>query len=218
MRKIFFSAVLSIIVFNVKANKTDSLGHSSKLFVNIGINQSTLFNNDLFNKSVFGLEMGASVLTHWQNHWYSEIGLQYIRKGASRDIDYVNIANNKLNSYTENVYLHYVQLPIVLKKYLPLKKKDTYLTLGIGVYNALLFSAWVNPQHIDLNHEQVKIYHTYDAGLIGSLGIIYKNKIGLQARYEQGLLNVSKANEGINNTFAVGLTFWLGNLKFMLER
>lgn len=211
MKKVVFSFLLGLFFFQTLAFSTDSLGHRSKLFVNIGINQSTLFNNTLFTQSITGLEMGASVLTHWQNHWYSEIGLQYIRKGAAREVVYLNSVNDKVLSYTENVYLHYVQLPILLKRHAAINKKVS-ITLGLGIYNALLFSAWVNPQQQTLNHEQGKNYNTYDAGLIGSIGVLYKNRVGLQARYEQGLLNVSKNNSGINNTFALGFTFGLSNL------
>ncbi|MES2655036.1 MAG: outer membrane beta-barrel protein [Bacteroidota bacterium] len=138
MNKYFYSIVLSLLIVNAKANKTDSLGHSSKLFVNIGINQSNLHNHDLYSQSIIGLEMGAQVLTHWQNNWYSEIGLQYIRKGSAREVDFVNIVNDKVGSYTENIYLHYVQLPILLKKHLAIHK-NVSITLGAGIYNALLF-------------------------------------------------------------------------------
>ncbi|MES2726037.1 MAG: porin family protein [Bacteroidota bacterium] len=212
MKRVLYIVLFTLLIIEAKAAKMDSLTNNSKLFVTVGINQNTLLNNSLFTQPIVGMEAGANVLTHWQKGWHTEIGLQYIRKGSAREVVYTNSVNDKVGSYTENIYLHYIQLPIVIKKYIPVHK-NVNMALGIGVYNALLFSAWVNPQHSYLNHEQAKNYNTYDFGLTGSFGVVYKNEIGIQIRYEQGLLNVSKNNGGINNTFALSLFFNLNKLK-----
>lgn len=212
MKRIVYIVLFTLLMIETRAAKTDSLINNTKLFVTLGINQNMLLNNDLFTKSLVGMEAGISLLTNWQRGWHTDIGLQYIRKGSAREVVYTNSANDIVGSYTENIYLHYIQLPITVKKYIPVHK-NVNMTLGIGVYNALLFSAWVNPQHSYLSYEQAKNYHTYDFGLTGSFGVVYKNEIGIQARYEQGLLNVSKTNGGINNTFALSLFFNINKLK-----
>lgn len=215
MKKLLFIAITGIILLRAQAEETNGLGLRSKLFFNFGFNLSGFSNNNLYNKPLMGgPEMGAKIVTLQPWHCTSEIGLQYINKGAGRDVDFLNMANQKVGSYTENIYLHYVQLHLALKKKFVLTGNYS-INLGVGVYNALLFSAWLNPQYANVSREQINSYNIYDAGLTGSLGIMYGENINLYARYEQGLLNVSKANGGINNTFAVGLAFWI-DFKSML--
>jgi hypothetical protein len=197
--------ILTISISQANAQKLDSIWRSTQLFVKLGITQNNLSNNSLFNQSITGLEMGAQLQSKWSNTFYTQIGLSYVRKGSAREVTYYNMVNEKLLSYTENVYLHYAQLPIVLN-YKHTFSGASYLMVGAGAYGAYLFSAWVNPQHYYLNHEQEPEYNRLDLGGILSTTFGYK-KWAVYAQYQTGVMNVSKNNGGLNNSFLFGLAY-----------
>jgi hypothetical protein len=206
MKKLLF-ITLSIGFLNAQAQKLDSLTKNTHLFVKMGVTQNNLHQNDLFNQSLTGLEMGASLQTKLKPNVYAEIGLSYIRKGGAREVIYYNTVNEKILSYTENVYLHYVQLPVVLN-YNHHFSGPTHLLLGAGAYGGYLFSAFTNPQHYYLSHEQEHQYNNWDMGGILSATICYK-KWALYGQYQTGILNVSNNTGGLNNTWVFGLAYRL---------
>jgi hypothetical protein len=98
-----------------------------------------------------------------------------------------------------------VQLPVVLN-YNHQFSGPTYLLLGAGAYGGYLFSAFVNPQHYYLNHEQAPQYNNWDMGGILSATLGYK-KWALYGQYQKGVSNVSKTYGGQNSSYLIGIAF-----------
>ncbi|MFZ4797100.1 MAG: outer membrane beta-barrel protein [Bacteroidia bacterium] len=203
MKKILF-LLFSITMLQANAQKQDSLFKNTQLFVKLGVTQNNLFNNSLFEQSLVGLEMGAHLQTKWSNQFYTQVGLSYVRKGSAREIIYTNAVGEPILSYTENLYLHYVQLPVVFN-YKHTFSGPSYLLVGAGAYSGYLFSAWVNPQHVYLNHEQAVGYNNWDMGGIINITYGYK-KLSVYGQYQSGILNVS-SDGGLNNTYLLGIAY-----------
>ena len=203
MKKILF-LLFSISMLQANAQKLDSLFKNTQLFVKLGVTQNNLYNHSLFNQQLVGLEMGAYLQTKWSEKFYTHVGLSYVRKGSAREVIYYNFVGEKVLSYTENVYLHYVQLPVVFN-YKHTFSGANYVMLGAGAYGAYLFSAWVNPQHEYLNHEQAKGYNNWDMGGVLNITYGYK-KLAIYGQYQSGILNVSN-DGGLNNTYLLGIAY-----------
>lgn len=191
-------------MLQVRAQKLQSIYQNTQLFVKLGVTQNNLFNHPLFSQSLFGLEMGAHLQTKWNDKFYTQVGLSYVRKGSAREIIYTNAVGEPILSYTENLYLHYVQLPVVFN-YKHTFSVASYLLAGAGAYGAYLFSAWVNPQHVYLNHEQAVGYNNWDMGGILNITYGYK-KLAVYGQYQSGILNVSNEG-GLNNTYLLGIAY-----------
>ncbi len=198
---------LSIGFLNAQAQKLDSLTKNTHLFVKMGVTQNNLYQNDLFNQSLTGLEMGASLQTKLKPNLYAEVGLSYIRKGGAREVIYYNAVNEKILSYTENLYLHYVNLPLIVNYHSKINK-NLHLFVGGGAFVAYQFSAWVNPQHYYLTHEQGIEYNNWDVGGVLNAMISYK-KVGIYTQYQIGTLNISNNTGGLNNTWVFGVAYRL---------
>ncbi len=198
---------LSIGFLNAQAQKLDSLTKNTHLFVKMGVTQNNLYQNDLFNQSLTGLEMGASLQTKLKPNLYAEVGLSYIRKGGAREVIYYNAVNEKILSYTENLYLHYVNLPLIVNYHSKINK-NLDLFVGGGAFVAYQFSAWVNPQHYYLTHEQGIEYNNWDVGGVLNAMISYK-KVGIYTQYQIGTLNISNNTGGLNNTWVFGVAYRL---------
>ncbi len=195
------------IAMQAQAQKLDSLFKNTHLFVKMGVTQNNLSNNSIFNQALTGLEMGTHLQTKWNAKFYTHVGLSYVRKGSAREVIYTNAVGEKVLSYTENVYLHYVQLPVVLN-YNHQFSGPTNILLGAGAYGGYLFSAFTNPQHYYLSHEQEHKYNNLDMGGILSATICYK-KWALYGQYQTGILNISNNTGGLNNTWVIGLAYRL---------
>lgn len=206
MKKTLF-IILAIGLIKVNAQNLDSLIKNTHLFVKMGVTQNNLYQNDLFNQSLTGLEMGASLQTRLKPNVYVEIGLNYTRKGGAREVIYYNAVNEKILSYTENLYLHYVNLPLIVNYYSKINK-NLHLFVGGGAFVAYQFSAWVNPQHYYLTHEQGVNYNNWDVGGVLNATISYK-KVGIYTQYQIGTLNISNITGGVNNTWVLGLAYRL---------
>jgi hypothetical protein len=204
MKKTLF-ILLTICCIQAQAQKFDSLTKNTQLFVKLGVSQNNLSNNGLFSQPLIGLEMGAHLQTNWSPRFCTQIGLSYVRKGSAREVIYTNMVGEKVLSYTENVYLHYVQLPVVLN-YKHHFSGPTHLLFGAGAYGGYLFSAFVNPQHYYLNHEQAPQYNNWDMGGILSATLGYK-KWALYGQYQKGVSNVSKTYGGQNSSYLIGIAF-----------
>ena len=203
MKKLFL-LLFGIGLLQAKAQKQDSLFKNTQLFVKLGVTQNNLFNNSLFEQSLVGLEMGAHLQTKWSTQFYTQIGLSYVRKGSAREKIYTNAVGEPILSYTENLYLHYVQLPVVFNYKYSMSNRS-YLLVGAGAYGGYLFSAWVNPQHVFLNHEQGVGYNNWDMGGILNITYGYK-KLAVYVQYQSGILNVSNEG-GLNNTYLLGIAY-----------
>lgn len=203
MKKVFLF-LFGFSLVQVHAQKLDSIFKNTQLFVKLGVTQNNLFNNSLFGQSLVGLEMGANIQTNWSNQFNTQIGLSYVRKGSAREVVYTNSVGEKILSYTENLYLHYVQLPVVFN-YKHTFSGPSYLLMGAGAYTSYLFSAWVNPQHVYLNHEQGVNYNNWDMGGIINIAFGYK-KLAVYGQYQSGILNVSNEG-GLNNTYLLGIAY-----------
>lgn len=204
MKKTLF-IIFAIGLIKANAQSLDSITKNTQLFVKLGVSQNNLSNNGLFSQALTGLEMGGHLQTKWHAKFYTHVGLSYVRKGSAREVIYTNMVGEKILSYTENVYLHYVQLPVVLN-YHHQFSGPTYLLLGAGAYGGYLFSAFTNPQHYYLNHEQAPQYNNWDMGGILSATLGYK-KWALYGQYQTGVMNVSKTYGGQNNSFLLGVAF-----------
>jgi hypothetical protein len=203
MKKLYLF-LFGISMLQVRAQKLQSIYQNTQLFVKLGVTQNNLFNHPLFNQQLVGLEMGAQLQTKWSEKFYTQVGLSYVRKGSAREVIYNNLVGEKVLSYTENVYLHYVQLPLIFN-YKHTFSGPSYLLAGAGAYGAYLFSAWVNPQHEYLNHEQAKGYNNWDMGGILNITYGYK-KLAVYGQYQSGILNVSNEG-GLNNSYLLGIAY-----------
>ena len=206
MKKLLF-ITLSIGFLNAQAQNIDSLTKNTHLFVKMGVTQNNLYQNDLFTQSLTGLEMGASLQSKLKPNLYAEIGLNYIRKGGAREVIYYNAVNEKILSYTENLYLHYVNLPLIINYHSKINK-NLHLFVGGGAFVAYQFSAWVNPQHYYLTHEQRVNYNNWDMGGLLNATVSYK-KVGIYSQYQIGTLKISNNTGGLNNTWVLGLAYSL---------
>ena len=203
MKKLFL-LLFGIGLLQANAQKLDSLLKNTQLFVKLGVTQNNLFNNSLFEQQLVGLEMGAHLQTKWITQFYTQVGLSYVRKGSAREVIYTNAVGEPILSYTENLYLHYVQLPVVFN-YKQTFSGHSYLLAGACAYGGYLFSAWGNPQHVYLNHEQAVGYNNWDMGGILNTTYVYK-KLAVYGQYQSGILNVSNEG-GLNNSYLLGIAY-----------
>jgi len=124
--------------------------------------------------------------------------------GSAREVSYYNLANEFLLSYTENLYLHYAQIPVSVS-YNKALKNDLNVSVVAGVFGAYLFSAWVNPQHYYLTHEQGSNYNKTDVGFHLNASIGYKGR-AIYTKVQKGFMEVSDLG-GTNNVITLGLAY-----------
>ena len=189
----------------------------------MNINGTNPNGNALSNSLVPRFTLGINEEIYVAPEFYVQIGLQYITKGTTGNVDYKDLLTTR--SITRELNLKYIEMPINLL-YKPLVGKGK-LILGFGPYigycigGTAIFSGNSAPEDTDLkiqedvpNNENNNLiyFKTMDIGANFLVGYQLANGINLTLNSQLGLVNInsnsssSLANK--NTGFGLILGYW----------
>lgn len=202
---------ICLIIFIFCIGKTFSQADSSKSFGFTYENNQSNVGNSYYGTRIIGFSLGLQYI--WQCNTYTSIitGLDYQRKGGTQRINFFNIQNDVIGGYDQNLYLHYLSLPLLLRLQTKLGNKVS-VSGSFGGYYAYLVKAWLNPQKINYDHDVSGQYNKSDVGIILSAGLAYhfsaKQALELSIRNTTGFMNVSNSYSGTNQSNGLSLSYY----------
>jgi len=197
---------INTIVFSQTQSSEYSVG------LRLELNQSNV-GNSFYGNANTGFSIGSIFLFNYNRFTSIVTGIDYQRKGGNGFVPFYNFIDEPIGGYSQNLYLHYASIPLLLKLESPsYKKLNVYC--GFGGFYALLLDAWVNPQAKELSHEVIRNFNRNDLGIITSLGASLKlsklRKLSLEWRYTLCLTNVSDIYKTTNQSNGVSLGYYFG--------
>ncbi len=145
---------------------------------------------------MIGFAAGVFALVPIGTEFALQPELDYSLKGSKVDVDKLNLS--------------YIALPILFK-YTPSVVKGANVFIGPEL-DYLLSAKDVSPGNptIDFKNQANK----FDAGLVVGLGYDFLPNLGIDVRYDLGLVNIAKnTDQGLkekNNVFQVGISYKFG--------
>jgi len=192
MKKLLLSASLAFAMLT---------SFSQKNHVNFGIkagaNFTTFSSDDNSNYDYkTGVNLGGLLHAHITKRFAFQPELLYSVEGAKLN----------LPGTTDNLRanLNYVRLPLLIQY-----MTGSGLRFQLGPQLGILASA--KQKNGSTTTDVKNSYKTTEAGLVGGVGFVFKNGLGIDARYNYGLSKINAgAGPDVNNRgFAVGLFYHL---------
>ena len=177
MKKIVFVSLLTMIAYLTHAQVHADWG------VKAGVNLANLkIENTSTPDSKVAMHLGLLAHLHFQPHWAVQPELMYSNQGAKEDI----------GGTEYKVKLHYINLPVLLQ----------YMTgsgfrIQTGPQLGILASAKTKAGDNETNSSDA--YHTFDIAWALGASYVTNSGIGIDARYNIGLANISDVGGSIKN-------------------
>jgi len=197
-------------------NETESSKYAYSFRFEVSTSQAG--NISQYNNNLGGFATGLQFIRNQNKNLSIVTGIDYLRRGGSGQVNFHNVYNDIVGGYTQNLYLHYLSIPLMAR--FESNGNKMRFVGGMGMYYALLLDAWVNPQDAALSHDITRRFYRNDFGLIGMAGIAWhinkQDKLNLLLRYQPGLLNMSDQTTslgGQNNSYGIEIGI-IHNLQF----
>lgn len=197
------AALFALLCFSYWCN-------AQRFAVNVhgGYNKTSLSDHPVYNQSIDAWSIGMGYVHQLNKYVGVQAELNYDLKGARGDITSYNSSGNKILSYSQNLQLHYVTVPVMAR--LNLGSGKFKVIANAGFYYGFLAGAWVNPQTKDISHDVTSDFNRNDLGLAAGAGFLYQLTpsygLSLEWRNNTGFLSVSPtANNQFNRSNNVQL-------------
>ena len=181
-----------------------------------GMGSSNISNHDVYTQNQLGYTTGIDLLYTLTPKINLASGVGYQHLQSKGTVNYYNQNGDNILSYNKQLYLHYINIPIGVSIHLfKFSRFNTYITGGVSY--KFLVHANVNPQNYYLSHNVTKNYNNSDINLYGGIGANAKlnnqYSLYLSANYNQGMLNISKAENNKTTQLMLVQIGLLYNLK-----
>jgi opacity protein-like surface antigen len=203
MKKIILTAVAVLVFGFVNAQKAE-FGIKGGLNV---ANQSYSGEVSPSPSSIIGFHIGGFVEVKVSDKFSIQPELLYSTQGSEFDM---TVNNNGIYYDTKNTFkLAYINIPVMFKYYAAEK-----FSLQAGPQIGFLTSSKMETEVIgqSVTQDVKDLFETVDFGLIIGAGYDFTKKVSAGIRYNFGLANVAKTDDGSNdkiknNVFSVSLGY-----------